>query len=287
MSYSRRIDRKHPTCFLFLIDQSISMAEKWSENYNRKADASSLILNRLLLNLVIECSKDEGIRDYFYIGAIGYGENVKPGFAGTLVGKELIPISQLADNPLRIEERVKKTSDGVGGIITQKVKMPVWFDAVADGNTPMCQEFDTAYTILTNWMNSHPDSFPPVVFNITDGVSTDGDPIQRMEKIKGLASDDGNVVLFNLHISTQHPLGQPFPLFPDNINHLGDPYASNMFNGTSYLPPPMLELARQKLSLNLSNKAKAFTLNAPPEHIIEALNIGTSTQLALTLRQNS
>jgi hypothetical protein len=73
MPYSAEISRSNPTCFLFLIDQSGSMADAVPNQANRrKADAVADAINRLLQNLVIRCAKEEGVRDYFYAGLIGF-----------------------------------------------------------------------------------------------------------------------------------------------------------------------------------------------------------------------
>ena len=45
--------------------------------------------------------------------------------------------SEVADNYLRVEERVRKVSDGVGGLVDTTAKFPVWFDPVAENGTPM------------------------------------------------------------------------------------------------------------------------------------------------------
>ena len=74
MAYQAEISRSNPTCFLFLVDQSGSMAEPFASSVGRsKADELATILNRLLASLVIRCSKDEGVRDYFEVGVLGYG----------------------------------------------------------------------------------------------------------------------------------------------------------------------------------------------------------------------
>src|SRR5579872_3354196 len=200
MSYSAEISRNNPTLFIFLIDQSGSMAEGVPDQPNRrKADAVADAINNLLQNLVIRCAKEEGVRDYFNVGVIGYGNRVGPGFGGSLAGRELVPISDVGNMPARVDERVKKSDDGTGGILEQKIRMPIWFDPIAEGGTPMCNALAQAHTIVQRWLSQHPDSFPPVVIHITDGESTDGDPEQLMKALTGLMSSDGNTLLFNIH----------------------------------------------------------------------------------------
>src|SRR5262252_9014857 len=187
MAYQADISRSNPGCFLFLLDQSGSMADGFSGGAGHsKADELATIINRLLASLVIRCSKDEGVRDYFDVGVIGYGARVAHSLAGAN-GTPFVPISRLADEPLRVEDRVQKIPDGAGGLVEQSVKFPIWIDPSADGGTPMTQALERGTTSLSQWVGVHRGSFPPVVFNITDGEATDGDPSDSAAKLRDLA----------------------------------------------------------------------------------------------------
>src|ERR1039457_1861482 len=176
MAYSAEISRGSPSCFVFLIDQSGSMADVFGagEGNQRKADGVADAINRMLQNLVIKCAKEEGIRDYFHVGVIGYGAQVGPAFSGTLAGRQLVPISEVGNSPARIDQRNKKVPDGAGGIVEQAVRFPVWFEPVANGGTPMSQALGPAKAIVDDWVLRHPNCFPPILINITDGEATDG-----------------------------------------------------------------------------------------------------------------
>src|SRR5690606_25638278 len=104
-----------------------------------KAQFLADAINRALDTLVGRCSKDEGVRRYFEIGVIGYGASVGPALGGALVGRDIVGIDELADNPLRVEERLQKIPDGMGGIVEVTNRFAVWFDPVANNGTPMCQ----------------------------------------------------------------------------------------------------------------------------------------------------
>jgi hypothetical protein len=274
MSYSAEISRLNPSCFLFLIDRSGSMQDPFGGSVSTKSKAAGLsdAINRLLQNLVIKCTKSEGIRDYYYVGVLGYGSNgVNPAFGGTLAGKELVSVSQLGDHPMRLEERVKKTDDGVGGIIEQKVKFPVWFDAVGAGGTPMFEAFQRANTILVKWLMQHPHCFPPIVINISDGESTDGAPHQPAQDLTTLSSTDGSVLLFNLHISSssQTPIE-----YPDSDSNLPDEHAKLLFGMSSALPEHMQQTLIQE-GFPASNDTRGFVFNADLVSVIRFLDIGT------------
>src|SRR6266699_456522 len=141
MAYQAEISRKNPGCFLFLVDQSESMEDPFGggEAGRRKAEELATILNKLIHNLCIRCAKSDSIYDYFHVGVLGYSEaSCKPALGGELSGRSLVPISEVASKPLRIEDRVKKSDDGAGGVMDQTVKFPVWFDPYWKGGTPMC-----------------------------------------------------------------------------------------------------------------------------------------------------
>lgn len=199
MPYNAKISRGKPSCFLFLIDQSGSMQDQI--NGRTKAQGVADAINRLLQNLVIKCAKSEGVRDYYDVGVIGYGAKTGPAFSGELTGRGLVPISGIANAPARIEQRTKKVDDGAGGLVDQTIKFPIWFDPTASGGTPMCAALSLAYDTLTTWITLNHDNFPPVVIHITDGESTDGSPTESMNRLKSLATNDGAVLLFNLHLS--------------------------------------------------------------------------------------
>lgn len=272
MSYSAEISRSNPSCFLFVIDQSGSMADPFGgEAGKRKADGVADALNRLIQNLVIKCAKTEGVRDYYYIGVIGYGGQAGPAFLGALAGKELIPISQVAANPARIEERTKKVDDGAGGLVDQKVKFPIWIEPVANQGTPMRQAMSMAADTLRTFVAAHPDSFPPIVIHITDGESTDGDPTEAMRNVTAIHTSDGNVLLFNVHLSSNT---NPPVAYPNSPDALPDKYAQLLYDTASELTPFMQSIAREQ-GLEPQSGARGFVFNSDLALVIQSLDIGT------------
>jgi hypothetical protein len=236
-----------------------------------KAQALADAINKLLQNLCIKCAKEEGVRDYFHVGVIGYGTQVGPAFAGNLSGRDLVPISEVGGSPARIETRTKKVPDGAGGLVEQEVKFPIWFDAVANGGTPMCAALQEAHRIVQSWLNAHPNCFPPVVINISDGESTDGDPSSAGGTLRGLASSDGSVLLFNLHLSAQKTRAIEFP---NSDSCLPDQYAKTLFEMSSPLTSFMITVAKQQ-GFNATEGARGFVFNAKLEVAIQFLDIGT------------
>ncbi len=271
MAYTAEISRTNPTCFFFLLDQSGSMGDPLAGSNGSKADELVTIINRLLQDLVIRCAKGEEIRDYYYVGALGYGMEVASPFLNALSQKSIHLISEIANNPFRVEDKIKKISDGAGGLVEQSIKFPIWFEPVARGGTPMCKALAEARNILEQWIQEHPHSFPPIVFNITDGEATDGDPLPLAQELQKLATSDGNLLLFNIHISSTP--AQPVK-YPSSSASLPDQYASLLFEMSSILPAYLREAA-QESGYQVDQNSRGFVFNADLAELVQFLNIGT------------
>jgi hypothetical protein len=272
MAYQADISRSNPGCFLFLLDQSGSMSDGFSGGLGHsKADELATIINRLLASLVIRCSKDEGVRDYFDVGVIGYGASVKRALTLASDGTPMVPISRLANAPLRVEDRLQRIPDGAGGLVEQTVKFPIWVDPQANGGTPMTEALTQGRQALTTWVQQHPSAFPPVVFNITDGEATDGDPCGAAQALQSLATDDGEALLFNVHLSDRRA---PSVEFPSTEETLPDSFARRLFSMSSTLPPHLQSAARQE-GYAVEDGTRGFVFNADAAAVIQFLDIGT------------
>lgn len=278
MPYTAEISRNNPTAFLFAIDRSGSMDEAMAGGIT-KAQCVSDVMNRIFSELIIKCSKSEGIRNYFDIGVIGYDTTlgiVNP-LTGDLAKEWLNPIRLFETNPLRIEERKKKISDGAGGILETSVKFPIWFEPVAEGGTPMCAALKTGYDVLNYWCATHENAYPPLFVHITDGQSTDGDPEEFAKNIQQLSTNDGNVLVFNIHLSSK---GGNTAFLPSSAYGLPDSYAEKLFRMSSYLPETMAKFARQggKTEVSLESRCFAYNVNELAD-LVELLEIGTKAAM--------
>jgi hypothetical protein len=271
MPYEAEISRFNPAGFLFLLDQSQSMRGAMAGTTRSKAEAVADVLNRLLQDLCIRCAKADGIRDYFHVAVLGYGATVGSAFSGGLAGQGLVPVSAVANTPLRIEERTRLVEDGAGGLVEQKFKFPVWIQPAAGGNTPMAAALRQASMLVQDFLIRYPNSFPPVVLNITDGRPTDEDPRPVADELRRLSSTDGEALLFNAHLS---PRAEPPVAFPSAESGLADNYARLLFRMSSPLPAPFLQ---DELFAGLPPGARprGFLFNADMVSIIRFMNIGT------------
>ena len=285
MPYSKQIDRANPTCIMFVVDQSNSMLDPFGGSPRLKIDAVTTAVNRFLGELVSMCEKGEDKpRHWFDVGLVGYTTDnqgtaiVGSQFAGGLAGRDLVSIIDLYDNPLEIEKKQKKEflDDGAGGLteVLKEINFPVWYKSPGRERmfgTPMCAAFDHVRGVLENWLVSHPDSFPPMVIHLTDGEAVDGDPEPVAERVKELATIDGNILVINCHLSSRE--AEPV-LFPVTEGQLPDEYSKSLYRMSSKLPDKLRQTAEIKgISAPLDCRAMAF--NADAVSLLKLLSVGT------------
>jgi hypothetical protein len=266
MTYSSEISRKNPGLFIFLIDQSRSMSHKIGGSSNSKASEAAAAINRQLNEVINRCTKSEGVRDYFDVGIIGYGA-VRGQAMSLLADATLVPISELESRILRMEKRTETIDD-------QEIdyEFPIWFEPVAASDTPMVKALNLAEEWVSDWVSEHPDSFPPIIINITDGEATDGDPLEVAQDIVSLSTSDGNAMVWNCHLSESKTEPVSFPSSDDSLPQ--DRYAKAMFEMSSELPDSLLAIAREEYS-NIEEGAKGYVFNAQLEDLLKLLDIGT------------
>ena len=279
---SSDITRNNPSCFLFLVDQSHSMAEPFGDRAlnQTKAEGVASALNDLLRNLVLTCSKSDGIRNYFEVCVIGYGQTVQPAWSGALAGQEMVTIRDVATHFAAMTEKTAMVPDpfGHGVPLPKTTKLPVWVEPTAKGSTLMCTALRYGHQVLSEWLLRSATATPPVIVHITDGEATDGDPAPYLAALAGLGNTNGRVTLFNVHLSSRR---EADPLrFPDSLDALPkvggrtDPYAKVLWEHSSYLSPYMRNVAWEN-GLMVSERARAFVMNADPSLLVLALEIGT------------
>jgi len=273
MSYAAEISRSNPTCILIVVDQSGSMTDALGagEAQLRKADFLADVVNRTLQDLVLRCAKAEEIRNYFHVGLIGYGNSVGSAFSGALAGRGIVPISEVGEQPARLENRSRKVPDGAGGLVDQVVRFPIWVEPTSNGGTPMCSALKDGRDLLSDWLKDHPSCFPPIVLHITDGESTDGDPRASGAALHELRSSDGNVLLYNCHLSSQRANVVEYPTSPEA---LPNDFARTLFDMSSVLPVEFRKAAAE-LGRSLGEGARGFVFNADAVSLVQFFDIGT------------
>jgi hypothetical protein len=276
MSYQAEISRASPTAIVMVMDQSSSMNHRLKSGQSKAAFLAD-VLNKTLYTIITNCSKADGVRDYFYVGVVAYGgEDARNGFQGALDGDALHAVSRLAEAPLRVETRKKKVAGLNGDVVEQSVRFPIWFEPRSQGKTAMCAGLNSAIDIVKQWRDAHPAAFPPTVLHVTDGHPSDGNPEPIADRLKSLGTEDGGCLLFNLHVDVGD--GEPL-IFPNDERTIKDRFGKSLFRMSSLLPPHALEAAARK-GHDVRPGARGFVFNAGIEAIADFFDIGTRPAVA-------
>lgn len=275
--YDRVITRNEPGCVVFLLDRSDSMKQAWHGGPETMAEGAAAVLNEILLDLCLMAQKEPGrALHYFDIGIFGYGlrsvaggEGVESAFGGSLQGQALVPLPVLRANPLAVQQ-VSSVDP-----VAPSSRVPVWVQPVHGYRTPMCQAIAVAGGHVYDWTAAHPDSFPPIVINITDGMVTDNpyegaDLGEWAKRLTSIQTSDGSALLFNVFLS---PTGENGKLFPASDHGLPEP-GPDLFRISSPLPPPMAANAA-KAGVYVEPGARALGFNADHPMLAKFLEIGT------------
>jgi hypothetical protein len=258
-----------------MVDQSASMSEHIGGGVGvSRAVAVADQLNGLIYELIQRCTKSlsEPPRPYFAVSVIGYRTDangstiVGPMLGGALSDRPWVWTTDLAQHPLRLEERQQNTAGGM-----QRYTVPVWLDPLASGGTPLCAAMNHVGRLVRSWVDQYPDSFPPIVINLSDGESTDGDPTEWSQRLRSLATSDGGVLMFNLDVSS----GESPILFPSEPSRSMGKYGRTLFAMSSELPQVMLTAASAQ-GFDVRAGARGFGMNADFRSVVTFLNVGTS-----------
>jgi hypothetical protein len=288
MPYTAEINRSQPGCYLFLVDQSASMDEvletegeperldtpievdgmtyTHSVGGISKADCVADVINRTIYELIMQCMRHDGCRHYFDVGVIGYNsKRVGSALGGDLGERLLQPLPLLEQYPLRIEERTPRHRRGA------PEKVPVWVETENEGETPMCRALELATDAVKGWCAAQPRSHPPIVINITDGQSSDGDPEGPARALRAVSTNDGGTLLFNLLFEPSE--ADPI-LFPHREQDLPSRNGRTLFRMSSEFPEKMRFFARER-GHDLHPQARMVGYKAGMQTLVRCFEIAT------------
>ena len=284
--YTAQITRNTPTAFIFLVDHSVSMQQTttlFGEEMTM-AEAAARIVNNQINELVLRCLKMGDTRHYYDIAVVGYGEKAYSGWQGELEGRDFVSPEELKAHPFtkistRKEIRTRK------GVQIKEMEQVQWVSARHDGHwTHYHDAFDYAQKLLTNWMEDHheKDCYPPTIIHITDGVfnhATKEEVMQKANELKSMFTNDGNVILFNIHFSDDSDT-KPVacPITKDELG--GDTYAESLFDMSSLLPERYNADIERCLNDNRAGRHVAMGMNADATTLIKLMDIGTPTNIS-------
>ena len=285
-AYTAQITRNTPTAFIFLIDQSVSM-QKYTTLYGEEmpmAEAVARIVNHQLNELVLRCIKGSETRDYYDIAIIGYGEKAYSGWKGELEGRDFVKPSELKEHPYK-KITTKKETRTRKGVKVVEVEEVQWIEAEAtQGWTRVHLAFEKAKGLLDEWMEKHHDKdcYPPTIINITDGEfngATKEYVLQQANELKSMFTNDGNVILFNIHISANKAVCVTCPASKDEVSFSS--LATTMYEMSSLLPMRYSDrIADLRKDGTPNNRYRAMSINADMSTLIQLMDIGTPTNIS-------
>ena len=270
--------KNHPIIFVLLIDQSKSMSDHIQSNPKapKKSEFIAEAVNKIFQALLVSASEDFGFRRYYQIGVIGYGSEVTKPLADLFPGQDLVWIDDLAANPLRIETREKKESDGAGGILTIEITFPVWIEPVANGISSMRAAFRHALDILENHLNQHPNPIPPTIINFTDGMANDGYLTEIKEDIDKFLAIHANANFFTMNVSS-NPFAKSVK-YPQTDTALTDRFAIDLFKMSTKIPSTMF-CHWHSFHSCIKEGARGFVYNADIEELIALFDLHSESPL--------
>jgi len=217
--YDKKISTKQPGLVLNALDDSESTSSPFpgtTDSIYTWIERFTKFNTKEMMNRSTDISGGEGkIKPRYFISNVLYGS-----------------LPEVWGEPIMdIQSVIKKYAEdgnsfGLGGL---------------KGGTDAEAAFKKAYEILKEAVKDprFKDSFPPMLFHLTDGLSaTDASPIA--EKIKELSTSDGNVIIVNAFIGTETSLEytdqEDFPGYTTEEEAGPSPDNIRLFNMSSEMP---------------------------------------------------
>lgn len=227
--------------------------------------------------------KNNETRHYFDIAMIGYGTEAYSAWNGNLEGRDFVTPEEIRDNPYQ-KKMVKEEVRNRKGLTIKDVEKKQWMVARHDGNwTRMNKAFKRAEGLIENWMKEHHDKdcYPPTIINITDGEyngTSHDEMLQLSNQLKSMFTNDGNVLLFNIHVVPGHAESVVFPATADELN--GNGYGEKLYNMSSLLPLNYNEQIRAIFGDKQTDiRYHAMGVNTGMERLVKMMKIGTLSSM--------
>lgn len=273
--YSMQWSSATPGLLLILLDQSGSMTDRYEDGLT-KSEFACRAVNRIINTLIQRNFDGESPKNRAFVSIIGYDSYVHELCSGYL--------RELDAKPVRVDEVMRRQSDGAGGLVEIPYKMPVWVEPVTkDGCTNMKGALEMAKAVVEKWMADKPGHPAPVVINISDGApyydykTVDGcmDETTRVAgDLMGLRCEDGNVLLLNALI---RKAGANI-VFPSEVAEGSSDEARFIFNISSEVPEAYAAAAA-KNGLPLKEGSRGCIFEADGVQLVSLIDFGSSKGL--------
>ncbi len=277
--YTKSITRANRALFVLCIDESGSMAELISTGGRTisKSEMVAEVANTIIAELIERSRRGSKLHDYYDIAIVGYSG---AGVSSHFEGYDYISVTEVAAMEVERKsiESQFRAPDGSECIIHENLSC--WVKPRCDGQTPMYEALSYVHSIIKKWCQENPTSFPPIVYNVTDGLPTDCDAYDMCDMasmIKSVSTDDGAALLFNIHISSSDD-GESI-MFPTDESiepyRYGAQNLYHMYESASYMPEIFYDAICDIVGERPTSKFKGLCYNSSVAELIAILNIGS------------
>ena len=192
-------------------------------------------------------------------------------------------LEDLYNNPIRVENKTQKVSDGNGGLVDVAVNQPVWIEPITENVwTNMRDGFKMAKQLVEDWISDKPECPAPVIINISDGVpyydylpneTCVKETTEVAKQIMNIRNADGNVLIFNAEIGDGgHKIITPSS--EAEVMSAGAP-AQFLYDISSVIPDGYKDAAR-KNELDIKPGSRGCIFNADAVELIKLIDFGSS-----------
>lgn len=279
--YSSKIKTTTPGMFIVLVDQSGSMAEPFEGTQVLKSHFAAYAVNRVINEIIEICTDGSIVKDRCFVSVITYGGNTNK--AEKLFLHKASELSKFKETVT-----INRVQSIMGKETTIPETLRQFVTAKATGGTPMADAFRVAANIAQAFANNHPDSFPPVIINITDGEPTDhtgpsqdafNEARKEAEKLKSISTKDGQAILMNAHVPDEGSKFLGKIVFPSNSFSISNNQLANfLFDISSTLPNEFI-VKSPRAQVSVSPNARAFVFNSDADLLVKFLNFGSEAML--------
>ena len=281
--YSKPITHLNRGAIVIAVDCSMSMQEQTFLNNisMSKIEAVAVVCNYLIDELLERATRHGEVRNYYDIAVLGYSGDEIQSLLPTTSTNNFVAIDQLSNiaPSTRTYAFEQHTDDGRSA--DAYFNLREWIKPTAHGKTPMFQALSVVYNMVEKWCAKpeNRDSFPPIIFHITDGEcndANDSDLINIAKSIRETSTNDGNTLLINIHLSPYNEL--PSEIFPaEGRLSNQSPHYTTLYQMSSTMPEQMNTLLSTMAKPSSGAPYRALAYNASPCELLTILNIGSES----------
>ena len=281
--YQQTITHNHRTAIIILVDCSTSMLlpTRMPSMTTTKAKAVAFICNYMIDELIERATRRSKVHNYYDVAVLGYAsQNVRSMLATG--NNDFIAIDRLAEMRPKPKTTFLFQERPDGMETSAPFTIHEWITPTAGGSTPMYEALTYVYELIDKWCKNpdNRDSFPPIIFHITDGKCNDAeidDLVDIAQKITATGTNDGNTLMYNIHLSSDitQKYGEIFP--SDETFTTNDNGKLTLFKISSLLPASLEPFIAELLHLKNKGPYRGVAFNASLCDLISIMNIGSES----------